>query len=113
LSSFISRGLRSTELRITEVELDESAEAILADDDDQLIRLVARGPEDGNAIDALDVSDWKVRHFHNLSDDECLFFFEVVRGDASDFSETLHVTGRRVGRHRILSAKSPVVANSI
>ncbi len=113
LSSFISRVLRSTELRITEVEMDEAADLLLAEDEDQLIRLVARGPEDGSSPEALDVSDWKVRHFHNLSDDECLFFFEVIRGDASDFSEKLSVTGRHVGRHRIFSAKSPVVANSI
>ena len=42
-----------------------------------------------------------------------MIFFEVQRGDASDFSETLCVEGRKVGRHSILSAKSPVVANSI
>lgn len=113
LSSFISRALRSTELRIDSVELDEVAESILAEDDDQIIRLVARGPEAGDSREVLDIADCKVRHFHSLSDDECLFFFEVVRTDASDFSNTLCVTGRRVGRHRILSAQSPVVANSI
>lgn len=113
LSSFVSRALRSTELRINDVKLDEEAEAILAEDDDQLIRLVARGPEIGDSLEALDLSDRKVRYFHSLTEDENLYFFEVIRGDASDFSETLCVTGRRMGRHRILSAKSPVVANSI
>lgn len=113
LTSFVSRVLRSTELRITDVQLDETAQSILAEDQDQLIRLVARGPEVGDSLEALDLSDRKVRYFHNLSHDERLFFFEVLRGDASDFSETLCVTGRRVGRHRILSAESPVVANSI
>jgi hypothetical protein len=113
VSSFTSRALRSTELRITDVQLDDAAEAILKEDDDQLIRIVARGPDITDTVEAMDVADWKVRHFHNLSDSECLFFFEVIRGDASDFSETLHVTGRRVGRHHILSAKSPVVANAI
>ncbi|MGI4980478.1 MAG: hypothetical protein ACRYHB_08770 [Janthinobacterium lividum] len=113
LSSFVSRALRSTELRITDVQLDAEAEAILAEDDDQLIRLVARQPEAGDTVQALDTSDRKVRYFHSLSEEECLFFFEVIRGDASDFSETLCVEGRRVGRHRILSAKSPVVANAI
>lgn len=112
-SSFVSRAFRSTELRISEVELDAEAEAILQEDVDQIIRLVARGPEAGDSIQLLDVADWKIRHFHNLSNTECMFFFEVIRGDASDFSETLQVTGRRVGRHRILSARSPVVANSI
>lgn len=113
LSSFVSRALRSTELRINDVTLDAEAEAILAEDDDQLIRLVARGPEIGDSIEALDLSDRKVRYFHNLTEGENLYFFEVIRGDASDFSETLCVTGRRMGKHRILSAKSPVVANSI
>lgn len=112
-SSFVSRALRSTELRIDSVELDDVAESILAEDEDQIIRLVARGPEAGDSREALDIADWKVRHFHSLSDDECLFFFEVVRTDASDFANKLCVTGRRVGRHRIFSAQSPVVANSI
>ena len=113
ISSFTSRVLRSTELRITDVCLDATAEAILAEDSDQLIRLVARGPEIGDSEELLDLSDKKVRYFHNLAEEECLFFFEVIRGDASDFSETLCVTGRHVGRHRILSANSPAVANSI
>ena len=113
LSSFASRAIRSTELRITEVDLDATAEAILAEDEDQIIRLVARGPEAGDGKEALDIADWKVRHFHSLSEEECLCFFEVVRTDASEFSEKLCVTGRKVGRHRILSAKSPVVANAI
>ena len=111
--SLFSRAQRSVELRITDVCLDESAAALLAQDEDQLIRLVARGPEPGDDIAKLDISDEKTRLYHNLSDDECLFFFEVNRRDASDFSETLCVTGRTVGRHRILSADSPVVANSI
>jgi hypothetical protein len=113
ISSLVSRGLRATELRITGVTVDELAESILTDDQDQLIRLVARGPEEGDTLEALDDYDQKVRYYHSLSEDECIFFFEVIRGDASDFSEMLHVTGRRVGRHHILSAKSPVVANSI
>ena len=113
LSSFISRALRSTELRITEVQLDAAAEEILSEVQDQVFRLVARGPEIGDSEGALDISDRKVRYFHSLSEDEHLLFFEVTRTDASEFSETLCVTGRHVGRHRVLSAKSPVVANAI
>ena len=111
--SLLSRALRSVELRITDISLDEESERILAEDDDQVIRLIARGPEKGDVIALLDKADAQTRQYHNLSAEECLIFFEVVRGDASDFSETLCVEGRRVGRHSILSAKSPVVANSI
>lgn len=111
--SLLSRAMRAVELRITEISLDEEAEKILAEDEDQVIRLIARGPEKGDVIELLDKADRQTRKWHNLSEDECLVFFEVVRGDASDFSQTLCVQGRRVGRHSILSAKSPVVANSI
>ncbi len=111
--SLLSRAMRATELRITDVCPDEAAMAILSEDSDQIIRLIARGPEKGDSIELLDKADRQTRYFHNLDEKECLIFFEVLRSDASDFSETLCVEGRRVGRHNILSAKSPVVANSI
>lgn len=113
VTSIYSRAVRSVELRITGVTLDQAAADILAADDDQLIRLVARGPEAGDQDDKLAFSDRKVRYYHNLSQKECLIFFEVNRGDASEFAETINIKGRRVGRHSILSTDSPVVANSI
>lgn len=58
------------------------------------------------------VIDHKLRLYHSLSADECLMFFEVETSDASDFGESLLVAGERVGRHRILRARSPVVANA-
>lgn len=113
VTSICSRAVRSTELRITDVTLDDAAAAILAEDDDQLIRLVARGPEAGDAPDRLELSDQKVRYFHNLDEKECLIFFEVLRTDASDFTETMQVTGRHIGRHSMLTVSSPAVANAI
>ena len=110
-SSVLSRALRSTELRISGIELDGAARELLKDDDDRVIRLVARRPKVENPGE-LDLVDHKIRHCHSLSPDECLYFFEVERGDASDFKEHLLVTGERVGKHRILRAKSPVVANA-
>jgi len=113
VSSFVSRAVRSIELRITKVTLDHSAEELLTDDDDQFIHLVARSPETAETVPALEHCDDILRKFHNLNPDECVFFFEVYRSDASDFSDTIVVQGRRVGRHRILYTTSPAVANSI
>jgi hypothetical protein len=110
-SSLISRAMRSTELRICGVHLDELADELLEDDDDRVIRLVARRPKRESEAD-LDIIDDKVRFYHSLSPDECIYFFEVERGDASDFEKNLMVTGKRVGKHRVLRAKSPVVANA-
>ena len=61
----------------------------------------------------LDQIDKQVRYLHNLDQNERIYFFEVEKGDASDFTETLRVRGERIGRHRVLKSKSPVVANSI
>jgi hypothetical protein len=111
ISSLISRALRSTELRIRGIELDASAVELLEDDHDRVIRIVARRPKTESKED-LDVIDGMLRRYHSLTADECLCFFEVERGNASDFGENLLVSGERVGRHRILRAKSPVVANA-
>jgi hypothetical protein len=112
-TSLLSRAMRSTELRICEVELDDSAKALLAEDEDQVIRFIARRPRPVETEEALDDADRKVRQSHGLRDDEQLFFVEIVRGDASEFEQTLHVTGRKVGRHVVLEAKSPAIANSM
>jgi Amino acid permease len=110
-SSLISRALRSTELRILEIDLDECAKSLLEDDDDRIIRIVARRPKIENE-EELDLIDTKVRLHHSLSPVECLYFFEVERTDSSEFEDKLFVRGERVGKHRILRAKSPAVANA-
>jgi hypothetical protein len=112
-TSLLSRALRSTELRICEVELDENARALLAEDHDQVIRFVARRPRPVETPEALDAADRTIRETHGLREDEQLFFVEIVRGDASEFEDTLYVTGRKVGRHAVLEAKSAAIANSM
>jgi hypothetical protein len=112
-TSLLSRALRSTELRIVDVVLDDTARALLAEDEDQLIRFIARKPRPVETPEALDAADRDVREKHGLRDDEQLFFVEIARGDASEFVDTLHVTGRKVGRHAVLEARSPAIANSM
>jgi hypothetical protein len=104
--------MRSTELRITGIRFDEEVTAMICEDPDQLIRVVANKPQNGSETD-WDQADAQIRYLHNLDSNECLFFFEVERSDSSEFENTLTVYGRRVGRHRILFACSPVVANSV
>jgi hypothetical protein len=111
-TSLLSRAFRATELRITGVELDDAAKELLTEDKDQVIRLIAWNPLT-NADKNREEASVQLRFMHSLSEDDCVFFFEVDRGDASDFNEQLCVKGRREGPYRILYAKSPVVANSI
>jgi hypothetical protein len=110
--SIISRALRSTELRITEVEMDDSVNGLLALDEDQVIRLVAHRPRTQTA-EAFDRLDAHIRRIHGLSPEERIYIFEVERRDASEFTECLRVTAECVGRHVILKAGSPVIANAI
>ncbi len=110
--SIFSRAQRSTELRITEVELDDNAKDFLAMDEDQIIHLVARRPRIETA-EGLDLMDIEVRRFHNLSPNERIYVFQIVRSDASDFTECLKVTAESVGKHVVLKAASPVVANAV
>ena len=110
--SLVSRALRSTELRVCEVELDQTAAALLAEDQDQVIHLVARRPR-VETEEAFDQVEQEIRRIHNLPPDERVYFLEIERGDVSEFESTLHVTGERMGKHSILRASSPVVANSI
>ncbi len=111
-TSILSRALRSTELRVCGIDLDPVAQQLLSEDEDQAIRLVARRPRPETVAD-LDAAETVIRDLHGLSPCERVYFFELERSDASEFEETLHVTGERVGRHSILRASSPVVANAI
>jgi len=110
--SIVSRATRSTELRITEVQLDDDAKQLLALDEDQVIHLVARRPR-AETAEGLDLVDVEVRRFHNLSPDERIYVFQIVRSDASDFTECMKVTAECLGKHVVLKASSPVVANAV
>ena len=112
VTSVISRALRSTELRISEVKLDGHARTLLSQDEDRVIHLIAHRPRIENEA-AFDEADRKVRERYSLGPEEQIFFLAVHRGDASQFEDTLRVTGQCVGRHAVLRAESPVVANAI
>src|ERR1051326_1424757 len=89
-TSLISRAMRSTELRICAVEIDEQARAMLAEDRDQVIRLIARSPRI-ETEEVLDQIVREVRYSYNLGADGRLYFFEIERRDASEFEDTLRV----------------------
>jgi len=111
-TSLISRAVRSTELRITSVELEPSAEALMAANDGQVIRLVARRPR-ADTEESLAEADRRMRESYGLDPKERIYFLEIVPGDASEFSDCLCISGERIGAHSVLRARSPVVANAI
>lgn len=112
LTSLVSRAFRSTELRITGIDLDQEAQAMLAESAHKTIRLIAWNPHNTLGKNR-DEAENALRELHGLHTDEHIYFMEVERGNTSDFTERLHIQGVRQGSNRVLTARSAVVANSI
>lgn len=103
--------MRSTELRISEVHLDEVAKKFLEDDHDQIIHIVAHRPGDGSMRE-YDFKEDNARELHHLEKEQ-IIFIEIQQSDASDFDCSLDVKGVMVGKHKILRGSSPAIANAI
>ena len=110
--SLVSRALRSTELRIQGVRLDETAERFLDEDATGGVRLIAHRP-DKRGVAEYERKELQARQDHSLDHEESVVFLEVDQGDASDFGAELDVRGHRVGWHRILRCEGPTVPNAI
>ena len=114
LVSLISRATRSTELRVTGVELTPNAIDMLGRSPDKVVRLIPRRPKsEPNSAADLDRLDTLVRSTYGLGPEVVFHFLEVERTDASEFCQCLDVDARCVGKHLVLFARSPVVGNSI
>jgi hypothetical protein len=112
VTSLVSRALRSTELRVTEVHLDRAVREFLRSDTDRIIRIVAHRP-DNQTPEEYDQKDEEARIAHNLDPDEHLLFLEIERADASEFGGPLDVRGVTVGRHKVMRASSAAIPNAI
>jgi len=110
--SLVSRAFRSTELRITGIEIDQQAQAMLAESAHKTIRLIAWSPHNSQRKDR-DQAKSDLRELHGLRSEDHIYFMEVERGNTSDFNERLYIQGLREGSNRVLHARSAVVANSI
>ena len=110
--SLVSRAMRSTELRVISVDFSSEAAHMLEETKGHPVLLIARRPQEEGAVE-LDRVETIVRKLYGLNDGEMLYFLEVERTDASEFDQCLCVEGRYVGNHRVLYARSPVIANAI
>lgn len=114
VSSFASRALRSTELRISEVRLDETAQGFIDDACHQHwgeIRLLAHRPDDKDYA----IKEAESRRDHSIQLEEGNFIFlEVTPTDVSEFvADRLDVSGVVDGDFRIIKCAGPSVPNSI
>jgi hypothetical protein len=111
LTSLISRVMRTTELRIRKVVLDQNAEDFIVHDAQTLgtVRIVAHRP--GGIL--YPKKEQEAKESHNLEGP--FIFLEVTVADASEFtSDVLLVHGVKTGDgYRILRCSSAAVPNTI
>jgi hypothetical protein len=112
-TSFISRALRSTEIRVEEIVLDDAAKIFL---DDAIaegeIRIVTNRRETG------DVAEYRFKEHEKRIDNHIpsnnpVLFYEIETGDASEFSGKLFIRGVDVDGYQILRTQAPAVPNAI
>ncbi len=112
ISSVISRSLRSTELRIDEIEFDESAKEMIQELSHGEIRIVT------NRRDTGDVEEYRFKEREKRTDNHIptldpVVFYEIDLGDASEFRGKLMIRGVEIGGYKILRTESPAVPNAI
>ena len=110
--SFISRLVRSTELRTRDVEFDENALSLLKSFRDKRMHIVAHTP----GTHDYQACDKKARDFHYLGSDDALklIFLEITVKDASEFSEhSLIVECVEETGYKILRCSSTAAPNAI
>jgi hypothetical protein len=110
--SFSSRALRSTELRVERVEMNDAARAFIDEARKGTIRIIANRPDRGD-VDEYRLKEKEERWNNHIPAGDPVLFFEIRPGDASEFSGVLRVRGVQVGNYKVLRTRSPAVPNAI
>ena len=112
-ASFVSRALRTTEIRIENIEFDETAskfiDEVVSEGD---IRIVTNRRETG------DVTEYRFKEHEKRIDNHIpstdpILFYEIEIGDASEFSGGLTIRGVDIDGYKILRTEAPAVPNAI
>jgi hypothetical protein len=113
ITSFVSRVMRTTELRVERVELDEKALAFIEDvARNHEIQLVANRRQTGD-VNEYRLKEKEQREDNHIPKGDPILFLEIEIGDASEFSDELCVRGVEVDGYRVLRGKSAAVPNAI
>ena len=112
-TSFISRAMRSTEIRIDKIELDEAAKQFIDElNEEGEIRIVTNRRETG------DMTEYRFKEHEKRVDNHIpasdpVVFYEIEPGDSSEFKGKLFIRGVDVEGYRILRTQAPAVPNAI
>jgi hypothetical protein len=112
LTSLLSRILRATELRVTEVRLDPLAQRLIDEVSAGEIRIIANEPNERDEIEYRE-KEAEQRRDNHIPAGEPVLFLEVTVRDPSDFESAIEVTGEERHGYRVLRMDSPTIANAI
>ncbi len=114
LASLISRTMRSTELRVDKVILDDVAKQFIDQSAcaGRTIRVVANRREIGD-INEYRFKEKEKREANHIPKEDPIIFLEIKISDASEFSGVMRVRGVKIGDYFVLRTKSPAVPNAI
>jgi hypothetical protein len=112
-ASFISRVMRSTEIRIDKIELDVTAQRFI----DELraegeIRIVTNRRETGDTAEYR-FKEHEKRIDNHIPSTDPIVFYEIETGDASEFKGKLKICGTDIEGYKILRTEAPAVPNAI
>jgi hypothetical protein len=112
LASFISRALRTTELRVEKIEFDEQARQFLNEMAQDEIRIVTNRRETGD-VEEYRFKEHEKRVDNHIPSSDPVLFYEIELGDASEFKGKLKIRGVDIDGYKILRTSAPAVPNAI
>src|SRR5690606_23316569 len=110
VTSFISRAMRTTEIRIDKIEVDEHARRCIDEIAEGEVRIVTNRREVGNVAEYR-FKEHEKRIDNHIPATDPVLFYEIELGDASEFTGELKIRGVDVDGYRILRTESPAVPN--
>jgi len=111
-TSFVSRVLRSTEVRIDKIVFDATAQNYIDELAQEEIRIVTNRQESGD-VEEYRFKEHEKRVDNHIPSSDPILFYEITPGDASEFKGKLEICGADVEGYRILRTKAPAVPNAI
>jgi hypothetical protein len=111
-TSFVSRAMRSTEVRVDKIVLDEKAQEFLDELAHSEIRIVTNRREVGDVAEYR-FNEHEKRVDNHIPSSDPVLFYEIELSDASEFKGKLKVRGEEIGGYKILRTEAPAVPNAI